>query len=395
MRVVLLNQFFHPDVAATAQLATDLAEDLARAGMDVTAVAGQGTYLGGKRWTGQEAYRGVRIVRVPCSSFGKASLVRRMADYGSFFASAAVRIAAERRTDAVVAMSTPPLVAGLGAAVRALGRSRFVYWVQDLYPDIAVEFGMLGRRSLATRFLDLASRLILGRADAVVALGEAMVDRISRKGIPPERIRVIPNWADGSAIRPVQRDENPFRKAHDLVGKHVVLHSGNIGRGHDMSTLLAVAEALRAEPDLVFLFIGEGARKALVEDASRRNPAIRLLPYQPREELSRSLSAGDVHVIAQDANLEGLIEPSKLYGAMAVGRPILYIGPRGSEVARTILRENIGEVIANGDVGSAVAAFRRLLGGDDAMGNRARIGLERKYDRRHRTAEFVKLLANL
>ena len=392
MRVLLLNQFFHPDLAATAQLATDLAEDLVLAGFEVTALAAQGSYLGGQRLPAREEHKGIRIERVRCTSLGKGSIARRLLDYGSFYASAAARVLATGRYDAVLAMSTPPLVATIGALRRSLRGTRFVYWLQDVYPELAVEFGVLRPGSLATRAFGAASRWTLRRADAVIVLGDAMGDRVRAKGVAPERVHVVPNWADERAIRPVPHAENAFRRAHGLDGKRVVLYSGNMGRAHDVATVLQAARQLREEQDLVFLFIGDGAKRPEVEAAARELPSVRLLPYQPRETLAESLSAGDVHLVTQEPFTVGLIEPSKLYGVMAAGRPVLYVGPPETEAGRTVVRERIGEVVANEDGSTAVAALRRLLQSDAELGARARGAFLQGYTRANRTAQIADIL---
>jgi len=395
MRVLLLNQFFHPDLAATAQLATDLAEDLVVAGFEVTALAAQGSYLGGQRLPARENYKGVRIERARCTSLGKGSFAHRLLDYGTFYASAAARALATGRYDAVLAMSTPPLVAAIGALRRALRGTRFVYWLQDVYPELAVEFGVFRRHSLAALAFDAASRWTLRRADAVVVLGDAMGERVRRKGVAPERVHVVPNWADEQAIRPVPREENAFRRVHGLDGKRVVLYSGNMGRAHDVTTLLDAARLLRAEPDLVFLFIGDGAKRAEVEAAARELPSIRLMPYQPRQLLAESLSAGDVHVVTQASFTLGLMEPSKLYGAMAAGRPVLYVGPAEAEAARTVLREEIGAVFAPGDAAGVARSVGDLLTRGAAMGRRARERFEQAYVRSVRTAQVASIVRAL
>jgi colanic acid biosynthesis glycosyl transferase WcaI len=392
VKVLLLNQFFHPDLAATAQLATDLAEDLVVAGFEVTALAAQGSYLGGGRLAPREEYKGIRIERVRCASFGKRSITRRLLDYGSFYASAAARVLATGRYDAVLAMSTPPLVATIGALRRSLRGTRFVYWLQDLYPELAVEFGVLRPRSLATRAFAAASRWTLRRADAVIVLGDAMGDRVRAKGVAPERVHVVPNWADEQAIRPVPHRENAFRRAHGLDGKRVVLYSGNMGRAHDVATVLEAARQLRDHTDLVFLFIGDGAKRLEVEAAARDLPSVRLLPYQPREILAESLSAGDVHLVTQEPFTVGLIEPSKLYGVMAAGRPVLYVGPPETEAAATVRRESIGEVVVNGDPGGVVRALGRLLADPLEMGARSRRSFQERYDRVRRTVQIAEIL---
>jgi glycosyltransferase involved in cell wall biosynthesis len=392
MHVLLLNQFFHPDVSAVAQLATDLAEDLVTAGFRVTALAARGSYLGGARLPEREEYSGVRIIRVQSTSFGKSSIAARIADYGSFLISAFGRLAIAEKPDVILAMSTPPFVSAAGAAIRSLRGTRFVYWAQDLYPELAVEFGLLRRGSPVTRMLEWASARIVLRADAVITLGEAMAARLVGKGARPERVHIVPNWADPDAIRPIPHEANPFRAAHGLDGKRVVLYSGNLGRGHDLETVLAAAESFRGRDDVVFLFIGDGARKDMVSAAARENPCIRMLPYQPRATLSQSLSAGDLHLVTQDTNTEGLMEPSKLYGAMAAGRPVLYVGPGGTEAARTILRERIGEVVANHDTRGTFDAITSLLAGGATTGDRACSALKRAYSRERRTSKIASIL---
>ncbi len=396
MKVLLLNQFFHPDLSATAQLATDLAEDLVREGFEVSALAARGSYLGGGgKLPSSELYRGVHIERIRCTSLGKATILRRVIDYGSFYAAAAARLLLGPRFDVLVAMSTPPMVATLGALLRSARRTRFVYWLQDVYPELAIEFGVLRPRSPAARAFHALSQWTLRRADAAVVLGEAMGERVRARGVDPRRIHVVPNWADDDAVRPVLAEANEFRRAQGLEGKRVVLYSGNLGRAHELSTILAAARAMRDQPDLRFVFIGEGARRAEVEAAARELPSIRLLPYQPRERLSESLSAGDVHVVTQAPCTVGLIEPSKLYGVMAAGRPVLYVGPPGTEAARTVEEEGIGAAVAAGDVGAAVSAIERLLADRESLGPRARAAFEARYSRRLRTSRFAEILRAL
>lgn len=395
MRILLLNQFFHPDQDAVAQLATDLAEDLAAAGHEVTALSARGGFAGRAPLPPRETWHGVRIVRAAGTSFGKRSLLGRVVDYATFFAAAAVRALLLPRHDVIVATTAPPLVASIGALLRAIKGTRFVYWMQDVYPELAVEFGVLRKGALAERLFERLSRWTLRRASAVIVLGEAMADRVRAKGAASEAIHVVPNWADGAGVRPVAPEANAFRREHGLEGKRVVLYSGNMGRGHDLATLLGAARRFAADPGVVFLFVGDGARRREVEAAAREQPSIRLLPYQPRERLAESLSAGDVHLVSQDACTLGLIEPSKLYGVLAAGRPVLYVGPSGSEAAGTIVREGVGDVVANGDVAGAAAALQRLLANAAPLGARARQVFEQAYDRRLRTARIAELVGTL
>ncbi|MBL0278466.1 MAG: glycosyltransferase family 4 protein [Anaeromyxobacter sp.] len=396
MKILLINQFFHPDWAATARLATHLAEDLVADGHEVTVLAARGSYLGGGgRLPAEERHQGIRIVRVASTSFGKASLLARLADYGSYYLSGLARALLLPRFDVVVAMSTPPMVATQGALLRAVKGTRFVYWVQDVYPELAVEFGLMRGNSLATRAFEWLSRAVLHRADAVVVLGEAMKAVVTRKGVRASRVHVLPNWADRAEIQHASRVGSLFRQQHGLAGKRVVLYSGNMGRAHDMATLLGAAERLRAHEDVVFLFVGSGEKQAGVLAAARDLPSIRVLPYQPSDLLSETMAAGDLHVVTQDASTLGLVEPSKVYSAMAAGRPILFIGPGGGEVARTVEKEEIGVVVKNGDASGAAAAILQLLGDGERVGARARLAFEERYERRGRTVAFEALLGSI
>src|SRR5205085_11195266 len=188
------------------------------------------------------------------------------------------------------------------------------------------------------RLLDHVSRFILRKSDRIVALGECMRERILLK-IGEERagrIDVIHNWADGDEIKPLNGEENPFAAKHNLEGKFVVLFSGNLGRVNDFSTVLEAALALRDRTDILFLFIGEGAKAAEIENYSKTHGLdnIRILPYQPREMLKYSLSAGHVSLVTLADGLAGLSVPSKTYGILAAGRPILFVGDARSSAAR-------------------------------------------------------------
>jgi glycosyltransferase involved in cell wall biosynthesis len=398
MKVLLLNQFFHPDLSATAQIAKDLAEDLADRGIEVTAMASRGSYLGGGRLPARDRHGRVEIVRVAATSLGKRTLLHRAVDYASFYVAAAAALARLPRHDVVVALTTPPLIAAAGLVARTLKGSRLVCWVQDLYPEIAVAFGALPARSLATRAMAAVSRAVLRRSDAVVALGDEMRARCVAAGAAPDRTVVIPNWADAQGIRPVARAENGLRPALAAGAQLLAMYSGNMGRGHDVETLLAAARLLRDHEGIRLVFVGDGAKRPLVEAAARELPNVRLEPYQPRERLSESLSAADVHLIALSPEVEGLAEPSKLYGIMAAGRPALFVGPAGSEVARTLERERCGALVANGDARGLAAALVALAadaGACEEMGGRARRALEERYQRTIATRRFAMLLEEL
>ncbi len=398
MKVLLLNQFFPPDLAPTGQMASELAEDLVAAGASVTALASRGTYLGGGALPRRERYRGIDVVRVRATSLGKRTLLHRGVDYASFYVTASAALLTLPRHDVVVTLTTPPLIAATGLLARTFKRSRLVCWIQDLYPEVAVAFGALRPGSLAARTMAAISRAVLRRADGVVALGEAMRARCIAAGARAERAVAIPNWADATAVRPVPHAENPLRRELAGDAKVLVMYSGNMGLAHDMATLLEAARLLGDRADLRFVFAGDGARRGEVEAAASRLPNVRLVAYQARERLSEWLSAGDLHLVTLSAEVEGLLEPSKLYGSMAAGRPALYVGPPGAEVARTIAAERCGAVLRNGDAAGLAGAIRELADDEparSAMGARARAALVERYSRSVATGRFISLLQGM
>ena len=391
MKVLLVNQFFWPYEDAVAALAADLAEDLVAAGHEVTVLASRAAGPDGRRPPRRETWRGVQIVRARGTAFGKASLAGRIADYLTYLVGALAFALTAPRPSVVVATTAPPLVVSIGLALRALRGVRLVYWLQDLYPELAVAFGILRPRSSSTWLFERLSRAALRRADAVLVPGAPMAERVRAKGVPAERVHVVPNWADGARIAPVAPGANAFRRALGLEGRRIVLYSGNMGRGHDLATALALAERCRDRNDLAFVFIGGGARREEVAAVAARLPSVKLLPFVAREVLSESLSAADVHLVTQDPSTAGLLEPSKLYAIMAAGRPVLYLGPADTEVARTILAEGIGARAANGDVEGALAALDALLDGGPTVSH-VRGAFEARHDRHVRTSHIARLV---
>lgn len=260
MRFLLLNQTFYPDVASTAQHLSDLALGLVKRGHQVTVLTSQRAYDDpGKLFPRQETWRGVRIIRIGSTGFGKAARWRRAADFASFLAVGCLRLAFLPRHDAVVALTSPPLISFLGAWLARLRGSRFFYWVMDFNPDEAIAAGWLRPDSLAAKVLDRMSRFSLRQATKVIALDRFMHERIVAKGIAPEKVVVLPPWSHDNAVRFDAAGRERFRQQHGLEHKFVVMYSGNHSPCHPLDTLLAAARRLAEDPEVVFCFIGGGS----------------------------------------------------------------------------------------------------------------------------------------
>ena len=260
MKILLLNQVFYPDVVSTAQHLSNLATALSERGHEVTVISSRRGYEHpATLFPANETWRGIKIIRVFSTRFGKRAKWRRAADFASFLFFCCLRLLFLPRHDVVVALTTPPLISFLGAWRAKLWRAKFVYWVMDFNPDEAIAAGWLRKDSLTAKFLERLSRFSLRRANVIVALDRFMRDRIVEKNIPPEKIAVIPPWSQDDEVKFDSASREEFRKARGLEDKFVVMYSGNHSPVHSLTTLMQAADLLRGETDIVFAFIGGGS----------------------------------------------------------------------------------------------------------------------------------------
>lgn len=399
MKILVVNQFFYPDVSAVAQQLTDLAEDLTEAGDEVTVICGRGAYQPGvPPLPAREEHHGIRIRRVSATRLGKRTLLHRLADLLAFYLLAFVEMLRVERPDLIYVISTPPLICLPALLAGRLRRLPVVYGVHDLYPDIAVALGVLRESSLAARFLNRLAMAAMRRIERIVVLGRFAKERLQAKGLPGEKISVLENWADPAQIGPIEPHENPFRNRNGLEGKFVVLYSGNMGLAHEFSTVLEAARTLRTDDRIVFLFVGGGARRKEVETFREKHGLgnISVLDYQDRGDLSYSLSAGDVFLVTLRPGCEGLVLPCKVYAGMAVARPMLFVGTADNDTAEAIQRARCGWIFPPGDAAGLARKIVELrdspqLGAE--YGRRGREGLEKWNYRGHATAGYRRVFA--
>ena len=380
-RILLVNQYYAPDMAATAQLLTDLGEHLAANGHRVQVLASRGRYMPrtGPALRGRETIGGVDILRVRASDFGRGRAWRRLADYGSFMALALARLVRARRGDTVVVLSTPPLLAVAGLAARRRG-ARLIYKVEDLYPDVAVRLGVL-KSGLVARVLGGLSRRVLAAADRVVALDDGMARALAGRGARADRVHVIPNWADEHAITPKPARDSALRRSLGLADDVLVVgYSGNLGLAHHFDALVEAAATLSARGSPVhFLFTGAGPRAPQIAEAAGRLDNVTLLPYQPRAQLGDTLAASDVHVVSLRAEVEGLLFPSKLAGVLAAGRPVLGMVEPGGSLGQEIAEHQLGWAVGDDADALCRALEEARTATCDDMGVRCRAHFEARY----------------
>lgn len=397
-KIVFVNRFFFPDLSATSQLLTELTLDLAERA-EVHVVTSRLRYDDpAARLPARAQYRGVTIHRVWTAGFGRFCLRGRAVDYLTFYFTCAVRLMSLVRSgDVVVIKTDPPLLSIVAAPIVLLRGARLVNWLQDIFPEVV---GAVGIRLFSGRLGRLVQRLrdwSLASAEVNVVLGDTMREVLRRRGIAERQLRVIANWADGAALRPSAPEQNALRGEWRLSDRFVVAYSGNMGRVHEYETILGAAELLRASSRIAFVFIGSGVRmRDLKAEARRRELDLSFMDYQPRESLAQSLGAADLHLVCLRPQVEGLVVPSKFYGAAAVGRPVIYIGDPDGEIGSVVRRFNCGIAVRNGDRHGLAKAIRHLAASPDlcrALGDNARSAFEANWDRTIAAAKWADLLA--
>src|SRR6266850_2383195 len=321
MHVCFFNRSYWPDLGATGQLLTELAEDLVRLhGWDVTVVTGY-PLRSAAQVPASEWRHGVHIVRGAGSTLDPRNFAGRAANYVTYFASALLKGQAVRRPDVVVALTDPPIIglAALAAAARA--RAPFVFLCEDIFPEVAVLVEDF-QSGAVNDALARVNRFLVRKADRIIALGETMKQRlVEGKGASPSQVAVIHNWADCTAVTPGPRD-NAFARLH-------------------------AAEQLRDRRDIVFVFVGDGAKKRDLQDIALRRDLsnVLFLPFQPREAMNESYATADVSLISLRRGLSGVIVPSKTYSVLASGRPCIAAVEPDCEVAQIVQEARCGCVV--------------------------------------------------
>jgi len=391
-RLLVLNQYYWPGKEATANLLTELCEALAER-YDVTVVTGAAPDQ-----PATSTRNGVRIVRVHSTAYDRTQLSRRALNYFTYITGALREALALPRPDVVMCITDPPFVGAIAEIVARRFRAPVLVSTQDVFPEIAVKLGRL-TNPFAIAALRLLVNFSLRRADRVVVIGETMKERVTAKGVAPQRIRVISNWGDASSVTPQPRD-NRWARKQDYVGKFVVMHFGNVGHAQDLDTLIRATTLLRDLDDLVVPIIGVGARleelRRLAEELEADK--VHFLPWQAYENRAEPISAADVHVVGLARGLAGYIVPSRMWGVLAAGRPVIAAAEDESETAEVVRRTDCGVVVPPGRPFELACAIRDCHDGRydlGEMGRRARAFAETETDRSIAVAKYADVLEEL
>lgn len=345
----------------------------------------------------REMRDGVEVLRMPFSSFGKKTIAHRLLGQMLFLIQVFFRGLFTGRLSAVLVSTSPPMASIVAVAIGLLRFKPIKFWAMDINPDQIIAMGKIGPNSIPAKIFNIINRWLLWSSSDIVALDRFMVDRLNAKYEVREKMSVMPPWPHGDHLDPVAHADNPFRKEHNLEGKFVVMYSGNHSLTNPIDTILRAALALQHEEDLVFAFIGGGVRKQEVEAviAEHQPRNIISLPYQPREEIRYSLSAADVHLVTLGDEMVGIIHPCKIYGAMSLGRPILYVGPVPSHASELVDDHDLGWSLTHGDDEAAIETLLKIKSTSEEelkrLGDNAVAAIRKRFD----TSEMITKFCNI
>lgn len=391
VKVSIVTQFYPPDYAATGQLIEELARQLGSLGLDVQVLTGQPGY-GQQRTLARpvEVAPPVTVRRSRTSRLWPQRIRGRAINGFLFCLRSGLRLLKPgRRGDVLMVTTEPPYLPCLGYLANLAFGIPYVCLLYDLYPDVAVELDVIPERHPLVRLWDWLNVQVWQQARGIIVLSSSMRDRVLAK-CPDvaDKISVVHSWSDPERIAPKPKAENPFARQHGLSDRFVVLYSGNMGRCHDMQTILEAARELRDEP-YVFLFIGGGAKSRDCREtaAAWGLDNCRFLPFQDKSVLPDSLTSGDLSLVSVDRGMEGLVAPSKLYGILAAGCPVAAICEPTSYLTELLDSAQCGATFANGDSGGLANYIRHLAANPALVEQLGRSG--RDYLEQHFTPAIV------
>jgi colanic acid biosynthesis glycosyl transferase WcaI len=398
--LVVLSQVYVPDPTSVGQHMHDAAAEMARRGLRVVVfTADRGYEDSSRRYPRHEVIDDVHVVRTPWSSFGKSSVASRLAGGGIFMSEATLLAAALVRVDGVLVSTSPPMCGLAGAALNRLRGVPMTFWAMDVNPDQIVAAGGLAPDALPVRAFEWINRETLSRTRSVVALDRFMAARLRSKVDVQDKIHVLPPWPHVDAAEPpLPHADNPFRAQRGWASKFVVMYSGNLSPVHPVTTVLEAARRMQSDQRFVFAFIGGGSGRAEIERFVAEHGLLNIvtLPYQPMSALRESLSAADVHLVSMGNEMVGIVHPCKIYGAMAVARPVLVLGPERCHLSEIVREHGIGAQVEHGDVDGAERTLRALAdvptGELAAMGLRGLAAVNAQYSKSALCGRFCDLL---
>ncbi|HEX6424823.1 MAG TPA: glycosyltransferase family 4 protein [Acidimicrobiales bacterium] len=393
MNLLVLCPHYAPDTAPTGEVMTSIGTELVARGHRLHVVTSLPWYQHHSiepGWQGRvvrhEDHDWGRITRVHPFPTDKRNIPARALGFAGFTmlsSAMGLRGRAGERPDGVLAMSPPLTLGGAGWLAARRWRVPFVFNIQDVFPDVAVEVGAISNPQVI-RVASWLERWSYRRSDAVTVLSDDLRDNLVAKirGTVPDaydRIRVIPNFVDTARIVPADPDAGSYRAEHGLEGKRVVMYAGNVGFSQSLDLVLAAARAVAARGDMddvAFVVNGGGSARQQLEAEAVSLPNVTFVDFQPKERLPEVLAAADMHVVPLRRGLARSSVPSKTYSILAAGRPVVASVDEGTEVARVVEKAGAGLAVPPDDPEAFTAALVSLLESPERARAMGRAGRE-------------------
>lgn len=379
----------------------DLAEDLASYGVNVNVVCAQPTYLIKQKCSAQEIKNAVTIKRVRTFLFNKNKILGRIFNSTSCFVSMLFQIIFSKKNCLYIFNTNPALLPVLGLFGLLIKKQKYVLLLHDLWPELPAHNGFIEKNSILYRTIDSFNTLCFQYACGIVVLSDTMKKTVLQK-VPKhkDRIHVIHNWADEGGVHPVGKEDNKLLEDFQVRDKKVVMYSGNLGRYQPLEVMMYAADYLKDRDDIVFFFIGDGAKKKKLMGIARQKGLtnVRFIPFQPMEKLAESLSMADISLIGIMPENEGVIMPSKLYGLLAVGKPILCVSDPDSEVVSILKNAGAGYHASIDDPKDLATKILSLLDDPETMqkmGTSGRKYFLEHFERKKVTSQWKNVLESI
>ena len=355
-RILIFNQFFPPDFAATGQLIEELALGISRTGIKVRVFSGQPGYAFETNQAPREEKKGrLNIRRTRTTQLIRWRLLAKLCSSIFYFIRAFLHTARhQKKEDLLIITTAPAFMTWLGYLANFFWDKKYICLLYDLYPNVLTSLNIVSEENPIVRLWNLFNRHTWLRAESIIVLSSSMKQRIIEAC--PEvthKIHIIHNWSDGNIIKPMDKQNNWFAKEHDLQDKFTILYSGNMGRCHDMETIVGAAKLLEdCQDQFEFVFIGSGAQQLAIQNQANELGLqnFTFLAYQPKDVLPFSLTACDLSLISMTRRMEGVVAPSKLYSTLAAGNAVGVICPQKSFLAQLVVDAECGESFRNGEV---------------------------------------------
>jgi colanic acid biosynthesis glycosyl transferase WcaI len=352
MNIIILTQSYYPDTVSVSQHLTDFSESLVESGHNVTVLTSSFGYDSEQKFAKNELQNGVKIRRIWQTNFGKEIFILRAVNFLTFNLSLLFvgLLIKKSEVDLVFGSTSPPFSGLVGLILSKIKRTPFYYWVLDLQPELSIASGLLPKNSLMAKLFSFFGSSLIKSSTRIISLDRFMTRYLIEKGADRSKIKELPVWPVSEGQYIGSRDENQFRIEANFNKRIVIMFSGNHAHVHSLSTLLLAAKNLRSNDDILFAFVGGGVRKQDVSNFKFENSLDNITqhPFQPRSSFHISIAASDIQVVILGNGLVGFTHPNKIYGAMFLRKPILYIGPKESH-ATDILEEIPGNILVEHD----------------------------------------------